>query len=115
MATKKALYRIAFLNQGRLYEVYARQVSHGGMLGFVEIEGLIFGAEGKIVVDPSQEQLEKEFAGVKRCFVPLHAVVRIDEVEKQGPARILEASGSSSNLAPFPLPIVRPETPPSKS
>ncbi len=114
MAVKKTLYRVAFLNQGRLYELYARQVSHGEMLGFVEIEGLVFGARGKIVVDPSEEQLEKEFAGVKRCFVPLHAVVRIDEVEKQGPARILEASGAASNLAPFPLPLVRREPPPTK-
>ena len=34
----ESIYRISFLQQGELYEVYARQVSQGGLLGFVEVE-----------------------------------------------------------------------------
>ena len=103
---EKRLYRIAFLNQGQLYEVYARRVSQGGLLGFVEIESLVFGAKNRVVVDPTEERLQREFEGVKRFYVPMHAVIRIDEVEKQGPSRITEA-GKGGNIAAFPLPVFK--------
>ena len=32
----------------------------------------------KVVIDPSQERLEREFDGVTRSHIPLHAVLRID-------------------------------------
>jgi hypothetical protein len=32
-------------------------------------------------VDPSEERLRHEFEGVQRFHVPLHSVIRIDEVE----------------------------------
>lgn len=96
------LYRVTFLNQGQVYEIYARQVSQGGMLGFVEVEKLVFGEKTSIVVDPSEEKLKTEFAGVVRTYLPMHAVIRIDEVEKQGTARIVGA-GDSSKVMPFPL------------
>ena len=39
----KPIYRVVFLNQGKVYEVYARHVSQtGALFGFVEIEELIF-------------------------------------------------------------------------
>ena len=101
MPAKKTLFRVAFHNQGQLYEVYARRVSHGELLGFVEVEELVFGAKGTLVVDPSEERLQREFEGVRRFFVPMHAVVRIDEVEKEGPARILEAA-KGATVAPVP-------------
>ncbi len=37
------IYRVTFLSQGEIYEVYARSVSQGGLLGFVEIGELVFG------------------------------------------------------------------------
>ena len=78
---KKRIYRIVFHNQGNLYELYAHDVSHAEMYGFVEVADIIFGERTAILVDPSDEKLKSEFAGVKRTFVPLHAVVRIDEVD----------------------------------
>ncbi|MEE9266734.1 MAG: DUF1820 family protein, partial [Gammaproteobacteria bacterium] len=84
MAKKKHTYRIVFHNQGKLYELYARHVSHGDMYGFVEVADIIFGERTEMIVDPSEERLKSEFAGVKRTFVPIHAVVRIDEVDKEG-------------------------------
>ena len=76
------IYRVIFFNQGEIYEIYARKVSQGGLFGFVEVEDLAFGRGTKVVIDPSQERLEREFDGVKRTHVPLHAIVRIDEVKK---------------------------------
>ncbi len=102
------LYKVSFFNQGQVYEIYARQVSQGGLFGFIEIEGLVFGEKTQIVVDPSEERLQKEFEGVKRVYVPMHAVVRIDEVEKHGNARITPPPEGGGNVASFPVPIYSP-------
>lgn len=113
MATSK-IYKVTFLHRGEVWEVYARQVSQGGLFGFVEIEGLSFGDATKIVVDPSQERLEREFEGVSRTYVPLHAVIRVDEVEKEGSGRITQL-GEGAEVAQFPSPIYAPSGDPKKS
>ncbi len=100
------LYKVTFLNQGQVYEVYAKRVTQGGLLGFIEVEGLVFGEKTRVVVDPTEERLQREFAGVKRCYLPMHSVVRVDEVEKQGPSRITEAP--KNNVTAFPVPYFRP-------
>lgn len=105
---KKTTYRIVFHNQGKLYELYARHVSHGEMYGFVEVGDIIFGERTEVIVDPSEERLKSEFAGVKRTFVPIHAVVRIDEVDKEGQNKIHAVDESGSNVAPFPMPVYTP-------
>ncbi len=102
----KEIFRVVFLNQGQVYEIYARRVAHGEMLGFVEVEGLLFGERATVVVDPAEERLALEFQGVQRFFVPVHAVVRIDAVEKRGPSRITAAPKERDNLTPFPSSIV---------
>ncbi len=103
----RRIYKVTFLNQGQVYEIYAKKVAQGGLLGFVEIEGLVFGQRTTVVVDPSEERLKVEFEGVRRCYIPMHAVVRIDEVDKQGPSRITEVS-KSSNVSAFPVPLFKP-------
>jgi len=113
--SNKHIYKVIFLNQGQVYEVFAKSVTQGSLFGFVEIEQLLFGERTQVVVDPSEERLKTEFAGVNRFFVPMHAVVRIDEVEKQGPARITQPSEKDGNLTAFPTPIYTPGGDQSKS
>ena len=96
------IYRITFFNQGDVYEIYARSVSQGALFGFVEVEELVFGDKSKVVIDPSVERLESEFRRVKRTYVPLHAVVRIDEVEEEGTGRIMTPKGDGGKVRPFP-------------
>lgn len=100
--SKKRTYRITFHNQGKVYEVYARNVHDSRLLGFVEVEDFVFGEKSSIVVDPSEENLKLEFNGVRRTHIPMHAVIRIDEVEKTGHAKITEVTSSNGNVAPFP-------------
>lgn len=100
----KPIYRVLFHNQGKIYELYARHVSQGAMYAFVEIGDLIFGERSAVLVDPSEEKLKAEFAGVKRTFVPLQALIRIDEVDKEGPNRILAGEERNTNIMPFPPP-----------
>ena len=114
-SSPQRIYKIIFLNQGQVYEVFAKSVTQGSLFGFVEIEQLLFGERTQIVVDPSEERLKTEFAGVKRFYVPMHAVVRIDEVEKEGPARITKPSEKDGNLTAFPTPIYAPGGDPGKS
>jgi hypothetical protein len=101
-----AIYKIIFQNRGEVYEVHARSVSHGSMLGFVEVEGLLFGQRSQVVVDPSEDRLRHEFAGVERVFVPLHAVIRIDQVEKQGASRITTQGKGEGMITMFPGPFM---------
>ena len=102
---ERRVYRVSFLQQGEVYEVYAQQVSQGSLFGFIELEGLLFGERSEVLVDPSQEKLESEFKGVERTYVPMHAVLRIDEVEKAGRGRITDGSGK---IATFPMTMVGP-------
>ncbi len=104
--TMKSLYRIAFLNQGKVYEVYANTVEQGGLFGFLEIGDLVFGERSSVVVDPAEEKIKAEFAGVRRSYIPLHNVLRIDEVDKQGTSKISKADGS--NITPFPTSVYPP-------
>ena len=106
----KRLYRIAFLNGGKLYEIYARSVAQGDLYGFIEISDIVFGEKSALVVDPAEERLKTEFAEVRRSYVPLHSVVRIDEVDKQGTARI--SSAGEGKVTPFPGPFYGPGKPP---
>jgi hypothetical protein len=100
------IYKIIFVNQGKVYEVYARKVSHGTLFGFVEIEELVFGERSSVVLDPGEERIKSEFAGVKRSFLPMQSVIRIDEVRKQGVSKILALD--ASNVSQFPMPLLPP-------
>ncbi len=102
----KPIYKVIFMNQGKVFEIYARSVSHGTLFGFVEVEKLVFGARSTVVVDPSEERIQSEFSGVTRTFLPMHSIVRIDEVEKQGTSKVTAVEGG--NVAQFPVPIYAP-------
>lgn len=104
----KSIYRVSFLQQGKVFEVYAESVSHGALAGFVEVDSLLFGERSQVVVDPSEERLKTEFKGVTRFFLPLHWVLRIDEVEKRGAARIRNADRDGAVVSPFPFGTATP-------
>ncbi len=105
MAVKR-IYKIVFVSQGQVYEIYARNVGHGSLFGFVEVENLVFGERSTVVVDPSEEKIKTEFAGVTRTYLPMHSIIRIDEVEKQGLSKISKLEGG--NVAQFPVPMYTP-------
>ncbi len=104
----KSIFRIMFTSQGKGYEIYARKISQGEMYGFIEIEDIVFGERTNLVVDPSEEALRREFSGIKKMHVPFHAISRIDEVEKEGPGKVISLAGaddtsaSSSFMPPTP-------------
>ncbi|MSR00184.1 MAG: DUF1820 family protein [Gammaproteobacteria bacterium] len=100
------IYKILFVNQGKTYEIYARKVSHGSLFGFIEIEDLVFGERSSVLLDPGEERIKSEFEGVQRSYLPLHSVLRIDEVRKQGMSKISAYEGT--NVTQFPMPLYSP-------
>jgi hypothetical protein len=107
------IFKVIFHNQGKVFEIYARKVGHGQMFGFIEVEELIFAERSTLVVDPSEEKIQTEFAGVKRTYLPLHSVIRIDEVRKSGVGKVSEGA-ASGNVAQFPFPVYTPPGGPGK-
>jgi hypothetical protein len=101
----KLLYKVIFMSQGQVYEIYARSVTHGALFGFVEVEKLVFGERSTVVVDPSEEKIKSEFENVRRTYLPMHSILRIDEVDKQGASKISKLEG---NVTQFPMPLYTP-------
>jgi hypothetical protein len=79
----RTYYRVTFSNETasnqELFQICARNVSPSDLYGLVEISDFIF-PDSQIVYNPGEERIRREFSGVKRTWVPYHAIVRIDEV-----------------------------------
>lgn len=102
--SKRRVYRVTFASQDKVFELYAKQVTQGNLYGFVELDGLLFGEKSSVVVDPGEERLKHEFQDVTRTHIPLHAVLRIDEVSTPGVSKITTGVGeTSSKVTPFPV------------
>jgi hypothetical protein len=110
MSANRQIYRVIFLNQGQIYEIYAASIYQSDLYGFIEVEEFLFGERVQMVVDPSEERLKSEFAGVQRSFIPMHAVIRIDEVEKEGVAKVTDAGQQCHRLPDAVQPATKGRT-----
>ena len=100
--TKEKLFRIAFLNHGKVYELFCTGVCTSGLLGFVEVSGLVLEEKDSIVVDPTEEKMRDEFDGVEILHLPMHSVLRVEQVKKKGQAVIRDRE-SGEKVTPFPV------------
>ncbi len=99
----KTIYKIIFHNQAKIYEIFACSVHEGEMFGFIVIEEIVFGERSSVLVDPSEENLKSEFNDVSRTYIPMHSIIRIDEVKKEGTAKITEILENGNNVTSFPV------------
>lgn len=106
MSKHDPLFRIQFVSNGEKYELYVKELSQGGLFGFVEIGDFVWDTHTSLVLDPSHEKLKSEFSDVTRTYIPMHNVLRIDEVKKQGTAKITQLS---DKVTAFPSPIYTPK------
>ncbi|MEH6634402.1 MAG: DUF1820 family protein [Halioglobus sp.] len=102
------VYKVIFQNGNQVFEVFARQIYQSDMWGFIEVEEFVFGERSQILVDPSEEKLKNEFNGVKRSYIPLQAIIRIDEVDKEGSSKISDTTATGGNVSSFPFAGVPP-------
>ncbi|GAA3544235.1 DUF1820 family protein [Zobellella aerophila] len=106
MAASELLYRVQFINAGKHYEIYVREVTQGSLFGFVELADFVWDTRTSLLVDPAEDRLKSEFAEVNRTYIPLHQILRIDAVQKRGSAKLTELS---DKVATFPTPIYTPK------
>jgi hypothetical protein len=103
------VYKVIFHNGNQVFEVFARQIYQSDMWGFIEVEEYLFGERSQILVDPGEEKLKNEFSGVKRSYIPMQAIIRIDEVDKEGSGKVSNVSTTDGNVASFPMAGFSPE------
>ncbi|MBS0350747.1 MAG: DUF1820 family protein [Proteobacteria bacterium] len=65
------IYRIVFTQEDQIQEIYAQYISEETLVGFIEADTLLEFETSKSVVDTKE---------VRRCYIPLHNIIRIDEV-----------------------------------
>ena len=102
------VYKVIFQNGSQVFEVFARQIYQSDMWGFIEVDEFVFGERSQILVDPGEEKLKHEFNGVTRSYIPMQAIIRIDEVDKEGSVKVSEVGASEGNVASFPFAGVPP-------
>jgi len=97
----KPLYKIVFLNHGKVYELYARRVAASDIWGFTQVGELVFDVHDGLVVDPTEERLREEFGDTRALHLPMQSIVRIEEVEKKGVSAIRDAESGERVVTPF--------------
>lgn len=105
--SEKHIYKVVFVNQNQIYEIYAKSVYQGDLYGFIVVEDFVFGEKSAIVIDPGEEKLRQEFEGVNRSFIPMHEIIRIDQVKKRGTAKVVvqaESGKASAKVSPLYAP-----------
>ena len=102
MKQDKRIFRIRFYNDENICEIYAQQVGDCKIFGFIEVKDFLYGQSSNTIVDPSEEKLRAEFSDVKSTYIPMDAIIRIDEVEKVGVAKMKDTTMRKGNISTFP-------------
>ncbi len=76
---ERSYYKVTFTNENELYQLCVRELATSDLYGLIEIGDFIF-PENRLVYNPGEERLKREFEGIRRTWIPYHAIVRIDEV-----------------------------------
>ena len=97
---KEYTYRIIFTQEDKVYEIFAKSISEESLMGFIEVEELVFGNAESVVLDPSDEKLKKEFQGVRRTHIPMHMILRIDEMEKDKLEKVKDTAQNNVRQLP---------------
>ena len=100
----KPLYKVTFLNHGKVYELYARHIAGSSLWGFTEVGELVFDVHEGLVVDPTEERLRDEFGNTRKLHLPMQSIVRVEVVERKGQSAIRDATTGEKVVTPFPLP-----------
>jgi len=100
--TDNRLYKIVFLNNGKVYELFSEGVSTSGLWGFIEVSDLVFDTAEGLVVDPTEEKMRQEFESARVLHLPIQSVLRVEEVEQRGQCLIRDRE-SGEKVTPFPV------------
>ena len=93
------LYKVIFINQSKVYELYAKDVFSSDIYGFIYVAELIFDQNSTIVIDPAEEKIRNEFENVNVLHLPMHSIIK--EVKKKMSCKIRDIK-KGENITPFP-------------
>lgn len=85
-AEQRPIYRIVFTQEEEIKELYAQYISEETLVGFIEADTLLDRNNIALIVNPKE---------VRRCYIPLHNILRIDEITVEQ----TEKSGNVSHLS----------------
>ena len=102
--SNRTLYKITFLNAGKIYELYARQVAASSLWGFTEVSELVWDSGDSVVIDPTEERLRDEFGQTRKLHLPMQSVIRVEEVDRKGQLAIRDSQTGDRIVTPFPVP-----------
>ncbi|MBZ4644220.1 MAG: hypothetical protein PWQ25_180 [Deferribacteres bacterium] len=75
-------FRIQFIDSKKeIMTFFAKSVNPSSYIGLIEVSNILY-MDSEILINPEDEKIRKEFKGVKRTFLPLSAIIRIDEIEE---------------------------------
>lgn len=104
LMARQRLYKVVFTAQGKTVELYARRLASSSLWGFTEIADLVFAPPGEgRIVDPVEERLREEFRNTHVLHIPIHAIVRIEEVDRLGAMKVSDAPAGGGTVMPFPV------------
>ena len=89
---EKPIYRILFVEQEEVKEIYAQYISEETLVGFIEADTILNQGSRKPALSPNQ---------VRRCYIPLHTILRIDEI-------ITEKTVKEDNISHLPHAFKKP-------
>lgn len=110
------LYKVVYLHQSQVQEVVVKQIYTSDLYGFIEIEEFALDYDQSLIVDPAKEKLQQEFSQVRRSYIPIQHILRIDEVvlpADKSEKEVLVEAGKKNKQMLFHLPLVS-ETRPKK-
>lgn len=96
------MYKVVFLNHGKVYELFCKAVDSSPLYGFIELAGLMFDTDESIVVDPTEERMREEFAETELLILPMQSVIRVEKVKRRGNCVIRDRS-SGEKVTQFPV------------
>lgn len=83
---KDIVYRTVFTHLDQVYTVYSQGISEETLVGFIELDSIIEVKQEVVLSTESHETHQlflQQLASIKRTYVPMHAVVRIDEMTRK--------------------------------
>ncbi len=95
---QKQFFRIIFQSQNGVIELHVRQIYQSELCGFIEVEELIFKNRYPTFINLEKEKVKSIFDNVKRSFIPISAIIRIDELENN---KEVEDSASLNSIVSF--------------
>jgi hypothetical protein len=106
MPHEKTYYKVSFSLDQEMYQVCARHVESSNLYGLIEIGDFIF-PENKLVYNPGEDRIRREFQGIQRTWLPYHAIVRIDEVRDSQESEVKIVPLQAVRKAAEPAPMLK--------